>query len=136
VKRSPLIRRTRLKPVSDKRAARLEADRGQVEREGGAFRAAIKGKVCVICGRSERESYAATGFGHQAHHGLSQQLLRRLGLQELLWAPQLAVCVCVSCHAAHTSRKARIARERLPEPLTAFCREHGLERWLELEYPA
>jgi hypothetical protein len=146
VKRSPLRRRTplrgatdlkrsRLKPISDKRAERREADLLQLQREGKAFRDAIKGQRCIVCGRSESEAWAATWQGVEAHHAIPQQRLRRLGRKELLWAPQLALCVCVVCHAPHTSRKARIPRARLPEPLIAFCREHGLERELDLEYP-
>ena len=134
MRRTPLKRKSRLKPISDKRLARRAAEREQAAREGKAFRDAIKGQRCVVCGRTERESYVFSGRGHEAHHGLPQQRLRRLGLQEVLWAPQLAVCVCVSCHAAHTSRKARIPVQSLPKPLVAFAAEHGLAAELDREY--
>jgi hypothetical protein len=149
VKRSaPLERRTplrakealrrfkRIGPVSEKQRRRREARARQRAAEGRAFRLAIVGRVCIVCGRDEWDAFAATGHGHQSHHGIRQQVLRRLGVDALMFAPRLAICVCEEpCHRQHTTRKRRILRAELPADFVRWCEENGLVRELEREYP-
>lgn len=110
----------------------------RAEREGaGAFRAAIRGERCVVCDRTYDEALKLTGYGHQAHHAIRQQVLRRLGLERLLWEPGNAVATCEEpCHRRHTSRQRRIARSALPARVLEFVGAHGLEVELEREYPS
>ncbi len=132
----PLRRRTPLKQQSDRQSVAVAQERALVEKEGLAFRQAIRGERCVVCGRSEREAYEETGLGHQAHHVIRQEVLRRLSLDRHLWAPRAAVCVCEEpCHRRHTSRMARIRRSQLPARALEFVKELGLELELEKEYP-
>lgn len=99
-----------------------------------AFKDAVRGRVCVVCAKSGREAHQLTGMGHESHHGVRRQVLRRLGLPE--WDPRLAVCVCTEpCHRRHTSRHRRILRAELPPALLEFVAEHGLQLELEREYP-
>jgi hypothetical protein len=100
-----------------------------------AFRQSIRGQRCVRCRRDEHEAFAETGFGHEAHHGLRQAVLRDLGLDA--WDVRLAVPVCVEpCHRRHTQRYERLRRSMLPAPLLEFVREHQLDVELGREYPA
>lgn len=97
-----------------------------------AFKRSIRGLVCVVCGRKENQAYRETGYGHQAHHGIRQQVLDRLHLP--LWDTRLAVCVCTEpCHRRITSTKRRLRRRELPTGLLEFVQEYGLERQLEIE---
>lgn len=100
-----------------------------------AFHASIKGQRCVVCKKTESEAYRGSGMGHQAHHAIRQQVLRRMGLD--LWDRRLAVCVCEEpCHRRHTSRRERILSRWLPAAVFEFVGEHSLEMELEREYPA
>lgn len=132
------IRKTsRLNPVSEKQRAKLDAAGEAARRDGGAFRAAIKGERCIVCGRSEREAYEQTGWGHEAHHGIPRATLKRLGLLELLWEPGNAVATCQEpCHRRHTQRYRRICRRELPARVVAFASSRPeLRLAFELEYP-
>lgn len=145
LRRTPLARgaselkRTRLAPVSQKGRAKIEAAAALVRREGKAFHDAIVGEACVACGRTAWEARAA-GTRHQAHHAISQQRLRRLGLERLAWAPELALCLCEEpCHRRHTDAVARLRRGMIPESrralLEAWCASHGLLDALSRELP-
>lgn len=140
-RRTPLdsrseLKRTPLKPISDKQRARKREDAARVEAEGAAFHAAILGERCVVCGRTDAQAREKTGYGHQAHHGVRQEVLKRLGLHHLLWDKRNAVCACEEpCHRRHTSRHRRILRAELPERVLAFAVNEGLERELDREYP-
>jgi hypothetical protein len=136
----PLARRT---PLRAKKQLAVDPPSRVSEdelRRMAAFKAAIGGMRCVVCGKTEREalewSRRELGFavGLEAHHGVRRQVLRRLHLDE--WAEALATPVCQEpCHRQHTSRKRRILREELPARLTAYVQEHGLGLELEREYP-
>lgn len=131
-----LLRKTRLRPQSDKQRAKLARRRAESDAHGLAFHARIAGLRCVVCDRTDAEAVEEDGFGHQAHHAIRQEVLKRLGLEDLLWAPDLAVCVCEEpCHRRHTTRIERIQRRRLPSYTELFCVTHGLSRELEREYP-
>jgi hypothetical protein len=127
VRRTPLrrgrrIRRREPEPISlEERALAGEFHRHTVCRP------------CVVCGRTQREARAAM-TRITAHHAISQQALRRLGLP--LWDPRLGVPVCWEpCHRRHTSRHTPIRRSQLPPEALDFAREHGLEYVIEREYP-
>lgn len=131
---SELKRSGGLKPLSAKARARRQEDSERVQREGAAFHAAIQGERCVVCGRTAQEALEA-GTRHHAHHGVRKEVLKRLGLRELLWDPKNAVCLCEQpCHAEHTSRKRRIQVDRLPDRVWAFAKQHGLLEQLQTEY--
>lgn len=105
-----------------------------------SFKAAIGGMACVVCGKTEREALEWTrdelgyALGLQAHHGIRQQVLRRLGLP--LWDERLAVPACSEpCHRRHTQRRERIRRSALPARFLEFVQEFGLELEMEREYP-
>lgn len=138
MKRSaPLRRRSRLRPVSAKGAARKAAARAQAKDEAGAFKAATSGLPCVECGRDEQEAWEETGHGHQAHHVVRQEVLKRLGLERHLWDPELAVAACEEpCHRRHTSRHARISWRKLPLRTLVRAGELGLGLELLKEHPA
>lgn len=137
------LRRSRLKPVSEKQRAKLAVEAAAVREHGAVFRAAIRGERCVVCGRTEREARDATGWGHEAHHGIRQETLRGLDLEELLWEPGNAIALCQEpCHRQHTSRKSRVPRANLPARFLAWIAaldvDHGVNLWheVEKEYPA
>lgn len=105
------------------------------------FKAAISGLPCVICGASEREARERTmaelGYplGHEAHHAIKQQTLRKLGVP--VWDPRLAIPLCTDpCHRRVTSRKRPLRREEVPAEALAFVQEFGLELALERELAA
>lgn len=133
--RRPLARRTPLRARPKEPVSRDEM------REMAAFKQSIAGKRCVVCGKSEREAMEwarenlGYALGHQAHHAIRQQVLRRLGLP--LWDRRAAVPVCEEpCHRQHTSRKRRIKRAELPADVSEFVTEYGLQVEFEREYPA
>lgn len=137
MKRSTLRRRRRLRPISKKREAERQRQRELEDagyrildvaaRDRLLFRRAIHGLRCVVCGRTEGEAYQETGLGHDAHHAVRQEVLKRLHLEALLWEPDLAVPVCITpCHAAHTSRSARIPLGAIPSHTVALCQAAGI----------
>lgn len=142
-RRTPLTSSTSLKPsklraVSAKGRARKQAENAQVASEGAAFRAAIRGLRCVMCGRTENEAYEQTGFGHDAHHPVPQKRLKSLGRTDLLWSPEWATPLCVSpCHARQTARMRGhvVPWEKLSPRVIAFAAENGLADALLKEHP-
>lgn len=135
--RAEIRKTSRLRPVSEKQRAKLDAAGEAVRRGGRTFREAIKGERCIVCGRTEREAYDLTGWGHEAHHAIAKATLKRLGLLELLWDPGNAAAVCVEpCHRRHTQRYRPIRRGSLPARVAAFVIAHPeLKLTFELEYP-
>lgn len=144
MKRTPLTRKTRLRarrrpapgPVSPEAAAEKAELRARQE----AFKRAVDGLRCVVCGKTRAEAYRATGYGHQAHHAVRQEVLKRLGLLDRLWDTDNALCLCEEpCHRRHTSRHARITRAQIGatrwRDLTIWAGSHGLLPALEREYP-
>lgn len=130
------MKRTRLKPISEKgREARAAAAR-QVGQEGKAFHDAIRGLPCVVCRRTAKEALDA-GTRHQAHHAIRQEVLKRMGLRASLWSPNLAVCVCEEpCHGRHTRRVKRIPLAAIPKNVRQYVKLLGLDDELAKEYPA
>jgi hypothetical protein len=123
--------------VSEKEQTRRLAATIAVRQHGRAFREAIRGERCILCGRSEREAYAQTGWGHEAHHAIPKARLKKLGLDDLLWDPGNAVATCVEpCHRRHTNRSRRIRRSELPRRVVEFAMaKPALKLAFELEYP-
>lgn len=127
--------RTPLKPISDKKRKQRAEDAALVEEEGTAFRAAIVGKRCVVCGRTQKEAYDATGLGHDAHHGLSKEALKKAGFRDRIWDPRDAVPVCSEpCHRRHTDGGELIPFDALPDSVSEFALELGMEQRLLREY--
>lgn len=153
MKRTPLTRKTPLRaktplksggelkhaplgPVSKKGREKRLRDAEQARVEGAAFRAAIHGQRCVMCGRTEQEAYDVTGYSLQSHHPVRQQVLERLGRVDIRFAPELAVPLCEEpCHRRHTSRKQRVPFEKLPVRVVEFCNAQGLADELLREHP-
>lgn len=132
-----MLKRTPLKAISEKARRRNTARAAQAAGEAAAFRAAILGHRCIVCGRSQDEAYVATGHGHEAHHGVRKEVLKRLGLEHLLWEPGNALPLCEEpCHRRHTRRYRRVLRSELPDAFVAWCRANGLLVALEREYPS
>jgi hypothetical protein len=132
----PLLKRVGLAPISARRRAQKAADGRRAAAEGSDFRRAVVSVSCVVCGRSNAHAVKETGFGIQAHHGVPQAVLRRLGLRHLLWDPDNAVAVCEEpCHRRHTGRQQRILRAQLPRQVEHFAARHGLLDELAREYP-
>lgn len=130
------MKRTRLRPISDKQRAKNAARGAQARAEAAAFKDATRGLPCVACGRTEREAYENTGYGIQAHHAIRQEVLKRLHMESLLWRPELALPVCeYPCHLLHTRRSKRILWSQLPDSVVVFCAQHGLFLELQKEYP-
>lgn len=131
------LKRTRLRPLSEKKRQQRAIDSAQAQAEAAAFKAAILGERCVVCGKTEAQAYRATGLGHEAHHGVRKEVLKRLGLRHLVWDKRNAVCVCEEpCHRRHTTRARRILLSELPERVVAFAVNEGLEEALSREYPS
>ena len=120
------LKRTPLAPVSAKGRVSRQRDRAQVAAEGAAFKAAVRGMRCVMCGTTD---------GIQAHHAVPQQTLRRRGRTDVLWHPHNAVPLCVRDHARHTTRFATVPFERLPAAAIAFAYARGLVEELLREHP-
>lgn len=134
--RESLLRRTPLRAFSAKRRRRRQVEQRLVAHLGFAFRESIVGLACVVCGRHEMEAVVETGYGHQAHHGLSKKALKKAGLGHLIWDVRNAVCVCEEpCHRRHTDGVAPIRFELLPVSVVRFAAEVGMSMRLEREYP-
>lgn len=135
MKRSPLARRTPLRGKPKEKVSNAELA------EMAAFKQSIAGKACVVCGATEREALERTrdelgyALGHEAHHAVKQQTLRKLGLP--VWDVRLAIPLCAEpCHRRVTSRKRALRREEVPAETLAFVQEFGLELVLERELAA
>lgn len=130
------MKRSPLKKVSKKQQAQRAEASMQARSEGAAFHRQIAGERCAVCARTETAARKATGLGHQAHHAIRKEVLKRLGLEEHLWDPANAVCLCEEpCHRRHTSRKRRVERAELPQRVFRFVSQLGLETELDREYP-
>lgn len=123
MKRSELKSRGRRRVGADERAlkrAHWEAAMGQ----GG----------CAMC--PPHPVGGAEFMRLEAHHVLSKSGLRTLGFPpEVVHAPENALCVCRSHHAAHESYRGRIPRSRLPAGTVAWAEGLGLGWLLDRCYP-
>ncbi len=70
----------------------------------------------------------------QAHHVITQQQLRKLGLDVLLWDPANGAAVCERHHRRHHNRREPIAKLSLPKRCRDFCVRHGLTDVLDRYY--
>jgi hypothetical protein len=71
----------------------------------------------------------------QAHHVISQQALRRRGLDRELWNVRNGVAVCEQAHRRHTLAVERICYDDLPYAAFQFANEHGLAWMIDRYYP-
>lgn len=133
LKRTSIKRGKRIRPISEKRQAELEAIRAKQGPLALAwYEATAKKKVCVVCGSTHKV---------QGHHVIAQQVLRRVARKfsydvlVLLWDKRNGLAVCRDCHAAHTSAKKRIPRSCIPLPALEFAAELGLTYIIERDYP-
>lgn len=72
----------------------------------------------------------------EAHHTISQQQLRKAGLEHLLWDPRNGMACCDQGHDRHHLAYMRIPRDRIPDRCLAFAREQGLEHLIDRYYPS
>lgn len=71
----------------------------------------------------------------QSHHVLTQQALRKRGLEHLRWDVRNGVCVCEGAHRRHTLALERIPYEALPPAALEFADEVGLGWMIDRYYP-
>ena len=81
---------------------------------------------CAVCG---------TTRWLQAHHVISQQLLRRLHLEHELWNPDNGLALDEDHHRRHELAVERVPRDRLRPENLAFAERLDLMWWLEKRYP-
>jgi hypothetical protein len=62
----------------------------------------------------------------QVHHAVTQQQLRKAGLDRLVRDPRNGMAVCYRAHRRHHNRTEPIALARVPARCVLFAREHGL----------
>lgn len=92
-----------------------------------------RGAACAVCG-SRRTL--------EGHHVVSQHRLKRIARArgvapaDLLWAPEVGLCVCERCHSHHELAFRRIPRRCLTEANLAFARALGEEPFIERTYIA
>jgi len=65
---------------------------------------------------------------------VTQQALRKRGLDAFLWDTRNKVDVCERAHAAHHNRSRPIPAELLPDSVWAFAADLGLVWYLERYY--
>jgi hypothetical protein len=146
VKRSPLRRNTPLKsgkPLAQgsplARTGKLKKTRARAHgtaEERMNFKLSTLEENCVLCGKWEGQAWIETGRGHEAHHAISQQALKRRGLHAHLWDPRNAVALCSEpCHRRVTSRKRPLFWHELPDAAKDFADALGLLGYLERRYP-
>ena len=70
----------------------------------------------------------------QGHHPLSQQALRKRGLQDLLWDDRNSMGLCYRHHRRHDNRTQVLPRALLQDSAWEFAREVGLDWMLEKRY--
>lgn len=72
----------------------------------------------------------------QSHHVITQQQLRKRGLEHLLWDHRNGLAVCERRHRRHTRAIERIRYGQLLIRNVVFAEEVGLDWILERYYPA
>jgi len=72
----------------------------------------------------------------QGHHILTQQCLRKHGLDAFLWDQRNKFDCCERVHAAHHNRSRPIPAELLPDAAWAFASDVGLTWMIERYYGA
>jgi hypothetical protein len=70
----------------------------------------------------------------QAHHAITQQQLRRAGLDAYLWDPDVGAALCERHHRRHHSRREPVRLAALPERVFRFATRHGLVHVIERVY--
>lgn len=130
------LKRTRLKPVSPRRAQpTFDASAAALFKELTCFERVDGRRVmraCIVCG--DRQHI-------EGHHVVPQQVLRREGLDHLLWDPANGVPVCDEpapnrCHTRHELAVARIPKDRLPEAAVRFAAAIGQSHSIDRLYGA
>jgi len=71
----------------------------------------------------------------QAHHVVTQQTLRKRGLDNAIWDTRMGVAVCERSHIRHTLASSRIRFEDLPASVVEYVQNLGLQWYLDRYYP-
>ena len=71
----------------------------------------------------------------QAHHVITQQALRRRGLDAYLWDTRNGFCACEGTHRRHSLAVERICYDDLPYSAFQFANEHRLAWMIDRYYP-
>lgn len=116
LKRSPLV--SRPKP----RVATNVSDAPKL-----FWEAVCTGKPCAVCGVTQGK--------REAHHVTEAKLLKKLGLHDLLWAPENGMPLCTVCHQRHTNAMRRIPMAKVPIVALRFAESIGQLWRLERHYP-
>jgi hypothetical protein len=69
------------------------------------------------------------------HHVVSQQELKKRGLEKWLTCPDNGIGLCRRHHANHETAFARVPRHLLPPSAVAFAERLGLGYYIERFYP-
>lgn len=70
----------------------------------------------------------------QAHHVITQQQLRKAGLDQYLWTPQNGASLCYRHHRRHHNRVEPVTIAMLPQRCRDFAAKHFLTPLLERYY--
>ncbi len=71
----------------------------------------------------------------QAHHVITQQQLRRHGLEAHVIDTDIGMGTCYRAHRMHHNRTLPIPYELIPDAAIRFAFEHGLDWLLDRYYP-
>jgi hypothetical protein len=91
---------------------------------------------CIMADRSSRDAHAADPCegSVQAHHVITQQQLRHLGLDDQLWNPANGASLCERHHRRHHNRRQPVPWQRLPDRCRKFAHELGVSYLLDRYY--
>ena len=70
-----------------------------------------------------------------AHHVISQETLRKMGREDLLWVVENGMPVARRVHQNHENASKRIPRVVVPAVAVAFAEQLGLGWMIERDYP-
>lgn len=114
-----------------KPAARVKRrEKGNTD-AASAFRARVLSKPCI--GLVDPRHVCETPL--QAAHVVPAQVLRRLGLAEMVYEPRNAVPACKRLHERHDLCVEKIPRAWLPADCLHWAEENGLSHELERYWP-
>lgn len=91
-----------------------------------------------VCSRPpvEGEEFSPCEGDLHAHHAVTQQQLRKAGLDSHLWDPANGAAVCKRHHRRHHNRREPIRIDALPVRVRSFADDHQLWHLLERYYAA
>ncbi len=99
--------------------------------EGLVFKVAV---LAVDRGCLVHDDPFDCGGDVQAHHVITQQQLRKHGLDEFRWDPRNGMAVCDRAHDRHHAGVSRIPLDVVPARCKAFATENGLDYLLDRFY--